>query len=207
MKTRLTLLSIICVICFGCTNQNKDNNSTKQDSLSFNDTTIRKSVVEELLQSQENPYILTNREADSLILKIRTYFGQTNKISKWTKIQKEFLEGTNEGGGAKFFFLNNQLKKITTDQMGETFRLVREYYLDNSRLIFVFESFEKYHMPFDRSNSKFFESRKYFNDEKIFKRINSKSSENPLGEISVTDDQIEILTELKNLKKLQQTNL
>lgn len=207
MKTRLTLLSIICIICFSCANQNKDDNSTKQDNLSFQDTTIQHSVVGEPLQSQESPYVLTNRKADSLILKIRNYFDKTNKISKWTKIQKEFLEGTNEGGEAKFFFLNNQLKKITTDQMGETFRLVREYYLDNSKLIFVFESFEKYHMPFDRSNSKFFESRKYFNDEKIFKRINSKSSENPLDEILVTDDQIEILTELKNLKKLQQTKL
>lgn len=31
--------------------------------------------------------------------------------------------------------------------MGTAFRLVREYYIDNSELVFVYENFEKYHMP------------------------------------------------------------
>lgn len=198
MKLTATLLSFISVIYLSCTNHDKSNISTKNnlDTLAnkVNPVSIKKDS-------------LNNKQTDSLIKKIRVHFNQINKITKWDKIEEEFLEGTNEGGEAKFFYLNRELKKITTDQMGETFRLIREYYIDNSRLLFVFESLENYHMPFDRSNSKFYESRKYFNNDKMFKRINSEKAENPLNETSAINDQKEILKEFENLKTLQQTNL
>ncbi|RZK58778.1 MAG: hypothetical protein EOO91_07245 [Pedobacter sp.] len=198
MKFTATLLLIISVICISCTNHDKSIVSTKNNL----DTSA----------NQVNPVSvkkdsLNNKQVDSLINEIRGNFNQINKITKWDKIKKEFLEGTNEGGEAKFFYLNSELKKINTDQMGETFRLVREYYLDNSRLLFVFESLEQYHLPLDRSNSKFYESRKYFYHDKMFKRINSEKAGNPLNETSVINDQNEILKELENLELLQQKSL
>ncbi|WP_026898821.1 hypothetical protein [Daejeonella oryzae] len=192
------LLLVISVICISCTNHDKSIVSTKNNLETLADKINPVSVKKDSLN---------NKQVESLINEIRGNFNQINKITKWDKIKKEFLERTNEGGEAKFFYLNSELKKIRTDQMGETFRLVREYYLDNSRLLFVFESFEQYHLPFDRSNSKYYESRKYFHNHKLFRRINSGKAENPLNEASVINDQKEILKELENLKILQQISL
>ncbi|MFN0292619.1 hypothetical protein [Pedobacter helvus] len=198
MKSITTLLLFISLICLSCTNHDKSIVSAKDN---FETSAHKVNPVPVKKDS------LNNKQVDSLINEIRGNFNQINKITKWDKIRKEFLEGTNEGGEVKFFYLNSELKRINTDQMGETFRLVREYYLDNSRLLFVFESLEQYHLPFDRSNSKFYESRKYFYNDKMFKRINSEKAGNPLNETSVINDQKEILKELKNLKILQQTSL
>ena len=199
MKSTATLISIISLMCFSCTNHDKNLvNSTKN-----NPDTLANTV--KLVSLKKDT--LTNNQVDSLIYEIRSNFNQINKITKWSKIEKGFLEGTNEGGEATFFYLNGRLIKITTDQMGETFRLVREYYLTNTELFFVFEKLEKYKEPFDRSNSKFYESRKYFQNNKIIKRVNTDIKENPLNETSIADDQTEILNELKKLKSHKQTSL
>jgi hypothetical protein len=198
MKSTTKLLSIICVICINCTNNQKSITSTK-NSIDTSANVVNTPSVEK--------GSLTDKKIDSLIYKIRGNFNQINKIAKWDKIEKEFLEGTNEGGEAKFFYLNGELKKITVDQMGETFRLVREYYLDNLQLQFVLQSLEQYDAPFDRNNSKFYESRKYFHNNEMFKRINSENSENPLNETSVANDQEDTLKEFENLKIFTQTNL
>lgn len=123
---------------------------------------------------------------------IQVNFTRINSITHWTSIYSKELTGTNEGGEVKFYYLNKQLEKIVTRTFGETFQNLKEYYLLNGELSFVFEKTLKYNRPiyydstamkenddieiFDFGKSKVVEVRSYFEGGKLIHQISNAES-------------------------------
>jgi len=158
---------------------------------------------------------LTEEEKEKLVNEIRENFNQINKIKKWSSIKNVELWDTAEGGEAKLYINTGEVRKIVIRRYGETFQSLQEYYLLDSKLSFVYEKIEKYNRPiyqdkksmieigdnemFDQKKSKFFESRKYFYNGNIIKRLNSRGHENPFDETTIIEDEKELLKDLNEL--------
>ncbi len=78
---------------------------------------------------------------------IRANMERINAITSWTRVDTTELWNSSEGGEALFFFHQRQLEKITTEQLGETFRQTTEYYLLNGVLSLVLEKTLRYNRP------------------------------------------------------------
>lgn len=123
---------------------------------------------------------------------IRENCRRINLITNWSAVKTEELSETTEGGEATYYYQNGRLEKITTQNFGETFQQLREYYLMDRQLCFVFEKSFQYNRPmyydttamkdnndteaFDMDKSKITESRSYFEKEKLFRRTVSGKS-------------------------------
>ncbi len=121
------------------------------------------------------------------IKRIKENFSQINSVAQWDSIVRlPFFEST-EGGEIAYFYKNAQLKKIITNQFGETFKSITEYYLDNDNLSFIYEKFFRYNRPitwdstamkenndnqvWDIKKSVIKEKRNYFYNNRLIKQI------------------------------------
>jgi len=78
---------------------------------------------------------------------IRENFKRINSISNWTQKETRATEQTAEGGEATYYYMDGKLEKIITQNYGETFQQLTEYYLLDGKLSFVFEKTLKYNRP------------------------------------------------------------
>jgi hypothetical protein len=117
---------------------------------------------------------------------IRENCRRINLITHWSAVKTEELFETTEGGEATYYNQNGRLEKITTQNFGETYQQIREYYLMDGQLCFVFEKSFQYNRPmyydttamkenndteaFDMDKSKITETRSYFLKGKLFHR-------------------------------------
>lgn len=117
---------------------------------------------------------------------IRENCRRINSITHWSAVKTEELFETTEGGKATYYYQNGRLEKITTQNFGETYQQIREYYLMDKQLCFVFEKSFQYNRPmyydttamkenndteaFNMDKSKITETRSYFLKGKLFRR-------------------------------------
>jgi hypothetical protein len=167
-------------------------------------------------ESQEEN-IKTEKEK---ITVIKNNFARVNSTKNWSKkIFKELWEST-EGGEANFFYLHNNLEKITEIHYGETGQNLTEYYFSNKKLSFIFEKETHYNRPitytkelnkdiedgiyFDINQSEITEIRSYFYDDKLIKQISNIKSENKI-KISLENEFLRLKEKLEFIKKIEKT--
>ena len=167
-------------------------------------------------ESQEKK-IKTEKEK---ITEIKNNFARINSTKNWSKkIVKELWEST-EGGEANFFYLDNNLEKITEIHYGETGQNLTEYYFSNNKLSFIFEKEMHYNRPityikesnkdiedgiyFDINKSEITEVRSYFYDDKLIKQISNIKSENEI-KVSLENEILRLTEKLEFVKKIEKT--
>lgn len=143
---------------------------------------------------------------------IRNNFKRINSIKNWTVIDSVELEGSTEGGQAKFYFANKQLQKIIAVYYGESGKNVIEYYLLDSKLSFVFRKEFRYNRPiywnepndekFDLDKSVITETRSYFYKDVLFEQIKSTKETNDILKENLGKEQKLIEADYNSLKQL-----
>ena len=143
---------------------------------------------------------------------IRNNFKRINSIKNWTVIDSVELEGSTEGGQAKFYFANKQLQKIVAVYYGESGKNVIEYYLLDSKLSFVFRKEFRYNRPiywnepndekFDLDKSVITETRSYFYKDVLFEQIKSTKETNDILKENLVKEQKLIEADYNSLKQL-----
>ena len=154
------------------------------------------------------------------ITEIKNNFVRINSTKNWSKkIVKELWEST-EGGEANFFYLDNNLEKITEIHYGEMGQNLTEYYFSNNKLSFIFEKEINYNRPityikeldkdiedgiyFDINKSEINEVRSYFYDDKLIKQISSIKSENEII-VTLEKENFRLTEKLEFIKKIEKT--
>lgn len=144
---------------------------------------------------------------------IRANFKRINSISKWTSTEVKDIWQTTEGGHATLYYNNKKLEKIVARYYGEMYQMLREYYLLNGKLSFVFQKLYRYNRPmyydsleakannddeaFDFDKSKIEETRSYFEKEKLIHQVSNQDCGTPftkeylLGEEELLKDDFE----------------
>lgn len=182
---------ILTFLLFGC--DSKETKVTSQNVIS------------------ENPSI-SSVDSDEKMNAIRDNFKRINSIKNWTVIDSVELEGSTEGGQAKFYFANKQLQKIVAVYYGESGKNVIEYYLLDSKLSFVFKKEFRYNRPiywnepndekFDLDKSVITETRSYFYKDVLFEQIKSTKETHEIIKESLEKEQELIKTDYNTLKQL-----
>ena len=158
---------------------------------------------------------------DEKLQAIRENFKRLNAVANWSAITAAPIWDSAEGGDATYYFLDKNLEKIITQQFGETFQLLTEYYLKDGKLSFVFQRVYRYNRPiynteklkekypdmvvFDFKKSKIVEGRSYFNEGKLIHQVKDKDLGDPFAYDAPLEDQKRILTDFKRLLKLEKS--
>jgi len=181
-----------------------------------------------IIQSQRQKYIFEETKAplDTLteaylkndINHIIRDINSINAVPQWTKIDSINLEQSTEGGYAKYYYLKNELKKITACHYGETGQSISEYYLKNGKLIFLIEQSAYYNRPIyydtlamqenddDESlnpeHSEITLSKSFFKNNQLIHQLNSDDCGAPFSTEYLMKEQVRIENKLKSLKTL-----
>ncbi len=174
---------------------------------------------------REQNLVLQNAERmdrvseDRIISDIQNNYGRTNNdIETYTKIEKDLLGQSTEGGSVVYYSKNDasqDVEKIVATYFGETGKLVNEFYYKDSVLLFVFEENYEYNRPiywdeqraeesqdnevFDLNKSKITESRYYFYNNKLIRWLDENDKEVPVDLNLFKDKEISILQQSKEL--------
>ncbi len=199
------------IIFIGCAGKNTSNKETDKAS---NDNKYSVKLVETFNEDD----LQVNENFREKLNPIRINFKRINSIVEWTDIKTIDTWETNEGGEAKFYYLNGQLEKITTKHFGETFQLLTEYYLLKDKLSFVFEKSYKYNRPIyydttsakannDKDSFEFKETdiiveRSYFDNGKLVHQLNNQDCGSSSSHSYLVKEEIRIKTEFEKLFKL-----
>jgi hypothetical protein len=183
------ILLIFSLISCGIDSRNK---SVKEDLIHITvDSLPQTGIQPEEPVNDEN--ILKNESSEDKLKRIKKNTKRINSIKNWSLIDKKELRGTtletSKGGIAKFYYQDEQLEKIVTQQFDKTFQLFTEYYLLNGQLSFVHEKSQIYICAYtvsedslewvqnkdviisDINTSKWRESSEYFENGELFQRI------------------------------------
>jgi hypothetical protein len=163
--------------------------------------------------------IIVNEYLITRLKPIRENFKRINSVTQWTFSDTVELWETLEGGEAEFFYLNDQLERIITRHFGETFQLLKEYYLLNGQLSFVLEKSYKYNRPlfydstamkdnndnqaFDFEKSEVIEDRSYFEKGVLIHQINSQDCGSPYTSDYLSEEQKRIKSDFDKLIKMK----
>ena len=120
---------------------------------------------------------------------------------------------------ARFYYDNGTLEKIIERHFGETGQVLREYYLMDGELSFVFEKDLRYNRPitwdekhkkenndsevFDIEKSEVTEERSYFKGGNLIHQIVSEDCGSPFAESYLREEEKRILDTYNNLLKLE----
>ena len=175
----------------------------------------------QLTESLKQEDLAVNEYLTNELKPIRENFKRLNSIENWTQIKVTELWESTEGGEAKYYFQNKNLKKIITHHFGETFQKLTEYYLKDEKLSFVFEKSYKYNRPvyydssakeenndiekFDFEESEIIEERSYFNNGKLLHQLNNQDCGSPFANDYLLEEQKRLLTKFEKLIKLEKT--
>ena len=109
-------------------------------------------------------------------------------VKKWDSVISKPLSESTEGGEARYYYQNKNLKKIIHYQFGETYKAVTEYYLKKEKAVFIYELLYRYNRPitwdsivmkenkdddqvWDLKKVKRYEKRNYFYNNQLIKQI------------------------------------
>lgn len=148
---------------------------------------------------------------------IRENFKRINAITKWSKVDTAYPGNALEGSEARLYYCNGKMEKITARYLGETYQQIDEYYLLNGNLSFVFEKTYRYNRPiyydsatmkaaqdtvgFDFDKSTIIEARSYFENGRLFYRLNNKNNPSAITIGYLLQEQKRILADFERLKK------
>lgn len=217
-KPTYYILSFSILLFIGCGVDNNNLVSTDSSTKSTSKTDSLQRDTFQLRETFNQEDLPVNEYLMEELIPIRANFKRVNSISDWTNIKTKDIWETTEGGEAKFYYLNGQLEKITTQHFGETFQKLIEYYLLNGQLSFVFEKSYKYNRPiyydsaamkemndtetFDIEKSEIIEDRGYFDHGKLIHQIRSRNSGSSFGDSYLLEEQKRIQTDFAKLIKL-----
>ena len=152
------------------------------------------------------PHALTKR-----LKPIRENFKRINAITNWSKVD------TTDPGNARLYYYNGKMEKIIASYWGETYQQIDEYYLLNGNLSFVFEKTYRYNRPiyydsaamkaaqdtvgFDFDKSTIIEARSYFENGRLFYRLNNKNNTSAITAGYLLQEQKRILADFERLKE------
>ena len=112
-----------------------------------------------------------NQTDEAYIKQIREWFNTTNTNVKICERKTKIIEGLSaEGAEANGYYLQNNLLKLTVLYMGETGKLLHEFYFNEKGLFFFFSQESKYDTNFSDPNVKIsnvVENRFYFREGKM----------------------------------------
>ena len=144
-------------------------------------------------------------------------FLRINATNNWESIKKVDLYQSTEGGEATFYFKDKKLQKVISKNYGETGKEIKEYYLNNDSLMFVYEATYKYNRPmyfdslkmqemkdtaaFDMDETAMVEQRSYFIKAALVHQSNNQDCGAPFAESYLREEQKRITDELAALLK------
>ena len=144
-------------------------------------------------------------------------FLSINASNNWDSIKTVDLYGSSEGGEATFYFKDKQIQKAISKYYGETGREIKEYYLNNDSLIFVYETTYKYNRPiyfdsskmvetkdtaaFEMDETAVVEERSYFINARLVHQSNNQDCGSPFEESYLKEEQARIKNEFQSLKR------
>ncbi len=148
---------------------------------------------------------------NSQIQTIRANFKEINSFTKWSKVDSVSFYGESaEGANAKFYYKNDELKKVVAIYYGETGKYIVEFYIKGKELAFVLEREYTYNRPiyhtliskkensdteiFDSKKSKITEIRSYFYKQKLIKQLRENKQAN------IEEEEKRIILAFENLK-------
>ncbi len=150
------------------------------------------------IQDQEK-----SKTEEELISDIREKFGAINyNINSYTKVKKDVMEESTEGGELEGYFKNTELRKMITTYYGEMGKLIEEYYLWDDQLFFVFTHEHYYDKPMHMEGSKVSkinENRYYFYKDKLVRWLDPQKKK--VAKSKFTEKGTEILQKSKKLKE------
>ena len=148
---------------------------------------------------------------------IRENFKRINAITNWSKVDTAYPGNALEGREARLYYFNGKMEKITARYLGETYQQIDEYYLLNGNLSFMFEKTYRYNRPiyydsatmkaaqdtatFDFDKSTIIEARSYFENGRLFYRLNNKNNTSAITAGYLLQEQKRILADFERLKK------
>jgi hypothetical protein len=170
-------------------------------------------------RTNENAEELRTESKQEIISDIRNDYSIINEnIDSYSKIEKDILGESTEGGLAIYYLKDNDienLKKISATYFGETGKSIYEFYYEESRLFFVFEQRYEYNRPiywdkeraeefndsevFDIDKSKITENRYYFYDDKLVMWLNPDQQEVETSLDSFEEKRVDVLNHSRKL--------
>jgi hypothetical protein len=163
----------------------------------------------ELLASYQQDDLPPNDYLSEQLKPIQANFRALNSRSHWDKVVRRDLYQSAEGGEARYYYAQNQLRKIVARHYGEMFQQLTEYYLlPDGELSFVFERDYRYNRPmyydaaaakangdteaFDLSKAGIEETRNYFERGRLIHQLDVQDYGKP-------KDQTQLQLEQKRL--------
>lgn len=206
---KYTFLIFFSVSIISCGKDEKNNNRRENVHNSDSVNTLKNNSKLQISEFKGGDY-------ETFRLKvIRENYRRINSIANWSEIKKEKLFETTEGGEASYYYQKGNLDKITTQNYGETFQLITEYYLLEGQLCFVYEKLFQYNRPmyydiaamkenndtesFDLEKSKVTESRSYFENGQLFLQTSGAKVASSTKKDSLKNEQQRILSDFKML--------
>lgn len=199
------------------------NNAEKETNEKFSKRTFapREKHKPSLLKVSENEEdIPVNEYLKETLAPIRANFKRINSVKEWSLEKSHELHESTEGGEARFYYHNRTFEKIVERHYGETGQLLREYYLLDGKLSFVYEKSLDYNRPitwdeeqrkemgdteaFDMEKSEIMESRSYFQDGKLIHQLESGDCGAPFAEDYLKEVQVKLMNNFNELLKLEE---
>lgn len=213
---KLFFFTLIILGCVGCHSPEKKNNELS-DNRTFIKGKKRPKMLLEVSTNDED--IPVNDYLTATLAPIRANFKRINSVKEWSLEKSHDLFESTEGGLARFYYHNGTLEKIIEQRFGETGQLLREYYLMEGELSFVFEKDMHYNRPiywdekhkkenndtevFDIEKSEVTEERSYFKNEKLIHQIVSEDCGSPFAEEYLREEEKRLLDTYNDLLKLE----
>lgn len=211
------LILLLLSLFIRCSDTEKEVNQ-QFDKRTF---TPKKKQPSTLLKVSENEEdIPVNEYLEETLAPIRANFKRINSVKEWSLEKSHELNESTEGGEARFYYHNGILEKIVERAYGETGQVLREYYLLNGKLSFVFEKSLHYNRPitwdeeqrkemgdtevFDIKKSEIMETRSYFQNGKLIHQLESGDCGAPFAEDYLKEEQQKLINNFSELLKLEQ---
>lgn len=139
-------------------------------------------AIREALQVSKNiEDIAVNEYLSEELQSIRANFKRINRIDNFDKVIIDNYTSSNavDEGEVTFYYLKNELQKVTNHQYESTQQYLTEYYLLEGKLCFVLNKTLEYNAPvesdlFDLSKSELMEDRYYFKDDILLHLLDSQ---------------------------------
>ncbi|MEO8771210.1 MAG: hypothetical protein ABI402_14040 [Ferruginibacter sp.] len=142
-------------------------------------------------------------------------FSNINTTKNWTSVKETDLNVSTEGGSSTSYFKNGELKKVAVIIYGEMGKIIKEYYLDKNKLVFVYEKEYKYNRPFyydsaemkglkdtevfDMDKSEITADRSYFENGILIHQSNNEDCGSPFDKSYLKEEEKRIQDEFDKL--------
>ena len=156
-----------------------------------------------------NNFITMSIDTVQLINSLKKEYSEINsKLASFSKVKKDVLGQSAEGGNINAFYDQKGLKKVITTYYGETGKAVNEYYFNKVGIFYIFETEYFYNKPINIRGSKINstkENRYYLFKNQLIKWIDSNnksvninSKEYQIEKKNLLEDIDEFKNQLKN---------